>query len=125
MHRAGWVVCACCVIAAHTLRRRVEIMGSHTCRIVRESQSVLVMTNPIIFTRTRTHAVPRGGLETRCGVERQRLLVQSSKRSPMFTISAPGCGTTGTHVPLTSISRPPRHPPPFAASLSVRWTGPP
>jgi hypothetical protein len=29
-------------------------MGSHKCRIVGKSQSVLGMINPIIFTRTRT-----------------------------------------------------------------------
>eukprot|EP01047_Picozoa_sp_COSAG01_P033587 COSAG01_NODE_2478_length_7613_cov_477.283737_4_plen_335_part_00 len=33
---------------------RVEVMGSQNCRIVRKSQSVLMMINPIIFTRTRT-----------------------------------------------------------------------
>jgi hypothetical protein len=33
---------------------RVEIMGSHKCRIAGKSQSVLIMINPIIFTRTRT-----------------------------------------------------------------------
>jgi hypothetical protein len=33
---------------------RVEIMGSPKCRIVGKSQSVLVMINSIIFTRTRT-----------------------------------------------------------------------
>jgi hypothetical protein len=36
-----------------SLRVRMEIMGSHICRIVGESQSVLVMIDPIIFTRTR------------------------------------------------------------------------
>jgi hypothetical protein len=36
------------------LRVRVEIMGSPKCRIVGESQSVLMMINPIIFTRTRS-----------------------------------------------------------------------
>jgi hypothetical protein len=39
------------------VRVRVEIMGSHKCRIAGKSQSVLIMTNPIIFfTRTRTPA---------------------------------------------------------------------
>eukprot|EP01047_Picozoa_sp_COSAG01_P093188 COSAG01_NODE_24381_length_781_cov_1.016129_2_plen_146_part_01 len=36
------------------LRVRVEIMGSQKCRIVGKSQSVLMMIDPIIFTRTRT-----------------------------------------------------------------------
>eukprot|EP01047_Picozoa_sp_COSAG01_P026603 COSAG01_NODE_1720_length_9391_cov_27.761085_6_plen_142_part_00 len=36
------------------LRVRVEIMGSQNCRIVGESQPVLIMIDPIIFTRTRT-----------------------------------------------------------------------
>jgi hypothetical protein len=35
-----------------TLRVRVEIMGSQKCRIVGKSQSVLMMINPMIFTRT-------------------------------------------------------------------------
>jgi hypothetical protein len=35
------------------VRVRVELMGSQTCRIAGESQSVLIMINPIIFTRTR------------------------------------------------------------------------
>jgi hypothetical protein len=33
---------------------RVETMGSQKCGIVGKSQSVLIMINPIIFTRTRT-----------------------------------------------------------------------
>jgi hypothetical protein len=36
------------------VRVRVEIMGSQKCRILGKSQSVLIMINPIIFTRTRT-----------------------------------------------------------------------
>jgi hypothetical protein len=36
------------------LRVWVEIMGSQKCRIVGKSQPVLIMINPIIFTRTRT-----------------------------------------------------------------------
>jgi hypothetical protein len=35
------------------VRVRVEIRGSQTCRIVGRSQSVLIMIDPIIFTRTR------------------------------------------------------------------------
>eukprot|EP01047_Picozoa_sp_COSAG01_P056871 COSAG01_NODE_6503_length_3629_cov_17.985269_7_plen_125_part_00 len=35
-------------------RVRVEIMGSQNCRIVEKSQSLHIMINPIIFTRTRT-----------------------------------------------------------------------
>jgi hypothetical protein len=35
------------------LRVRVELMGSHKCRIVGKSQPVLVVINPIISTRTR------------------------------------------------------------------------
>jgi hypothetical protein len=38
------------------LRVRVEIMGSQTCGIVEKVQPVLIMINPIIFTRTRTLA---------------------------------------------------------------------
>eukprot|EP01047_Picozoa_sp_COSAG01_P034554 COSAG01_NODE_2602_length_7394_cov_2.281563_2_plen_126_part_00 len=41
------------------VRVRVETMGSQTCRIAGKPQSVLVMINPMIFTRTRTTlAVP-------------------------------------------------------------------
>ena len=36
------------------LRVRVEIMGSQKCRIVGKSQSVLILIDPIISTRTRT-----------------------------------------------------------------------
>jgi hypothetical protein len=36
------------------VRVRVEIMGSQKCRIVGKSQSVLIMIDPIIFTRTRS-----------------------------------------------------------------------
>jgi choline dehydrogenase-like flavoprotein len=35
------------------IRVRVEMMGSPKCRIVGKSQSVHMMINPIIFTRTR------------------------------------------------------------------------
>eukprot|EP01047_Picozoa_sp_COSAG01_P040845 COSAG01_NODE_3462_length_6067_cov_3.183311_4_plen_88_part_00 len=41
------------------VRGRVEIMGSHTCRIVGKSQPVLIMIDPIIFTRTRRLAPAR------------------------------------------------------------------
>jgi hypothetical protein len=44
--------------AADSLRVRVEIMGSQKCGIVGKSQSVLVMINPMIFTRTRTPERP-------------------------------------------------------------------
>eukprot|EP01049_Picozoa_sp_SAG25_P016296 SAG25_NODE_3675_length_1003_cov_1.250000_1_plen_148_part_10 len=40
------------------LRVRVEIMGSQKCRIVGKSQSVLMMINPIIFTRPRSVYLP-------------------------------------------------------------------
>jgi hypothetical protein len=40
------------------IRVRVEIMGSSNCRIVGESQPVLIMINPIIFTRTRMKKRP-------------------------------------------------------------------
>jgi hypothetical protein len=44
-------------VSAHRqLRVRVEIMGSQKCGIVGESQSALMMIDPIIFTRTRTPA---------------------------------------------------------------------
>jgi hypothetical protein len=36
------------------IRVRVEIMGSRKCRIVGESQSVMIMNDPTISTRTRT-----------------------------------------------------------------------
>jgi hypothetical protein len=57
---AGQVKCQICLIGyghwpTHTpLRVRVEIMESQKCRIVGKSQSVLIMMNIIIFTRTRT-----------------------------------------------------------------------
>jgi hypothetical protein len=35
------------------VRVRVEIMGPQKCRIVGKSQSVLIVIDPIIFTRTR------------------------------------------------------------------------
>jgi alkyl sulfatase BDS1-like metallo-beta-lactamase superfamily hydrolase len=40
------------------VRVRVGMRGSHivNCGIVRKSQSVLIMIDPIITTRTRTHA---------------------------------------------------------------------
>jgi hypothetical protein len=42
-------------LRSSALRVRVEIMGSQKCRIVGKSQSVLIMINPIIFTRTRSY----------------------------------------------------------------------
>jgi hypothetical protein len=36
------------------VRVRVEIMGAPKCRHVGESQPVLMMINPMTFTRTRT-----------------------------------------------------------------------
>jgi hypothetical protein len=39
---------------ADLLRVRVEIMGSQKCRIVGRSQPVLIMIDPILFTRTHT-----------------------------------------------------------------------
>jgi hypothetical protein len=43
------------VMMTMILRVRVEIMGSQNCRIVGKSQLVLlIMINPIIFTRTRS-----------------------------------------------------------------------
>jgi hypothetical protein len=44
---------------------RGEIMRSQECGIVGRSQSVLVMINPIIFTRTRT--IPPGGVDAAAG----------------------------------------------------------
>jgi hypothetical protein len=38
---------------SHEVRVRVEIMGSQKCRIVGKSQPVLIVIDPIIFTRTR------------------------------------------------------------------------
>jgi hypothetical protein len=53
MHRR----CGCAEVARargyHSLRVRVEIMGSQNCGIVGKSQPVLIMANPIIFTHTR------------------------------------------------------------------------
>jgi|EP01047_Picozoa_sp_COSAG01_P030297 hypothetical protein len=43
-----------CAVLQLLLRVRVEIMGLQNIGIVGKSQSVLVMINPIIFTRTRT-----------------------------------------------------------------------
>eukprot|EP01047_Picozoa_sp_COSAG01_P048294 COSAG01_NODE_4692_length_4808_cov_9.520493_7_plen_84_part_00 len=40
---------------------RVEIMGSQKCRIVGKSQSVLLMINPMIFTRTRGRRMGAAG----------------------------------------------------------------
>jgi hypothetical protein len=39
-------------------------MGSQKCRIVGKSQSVLIMINPIIFTRTRRFLVERRRRDT-------------------------------------------------------------
>jgi hypothetical protein len=50
---------AACPASHHcgaTLRVRVEIIGSQKHGIVGKSQSVLIMINPMIFTRTRTKA---------------------------------------------------------------------
>jgi multidrug efflux pump subunit AcrA (membrane-fusion protein) len=43
-----------------SIRVRVEITGSQKCRIVGKSQPVLMMINPMIFTRTR------GGCRSGC-----------------------------------------------------------
>jgi hypothetical protein len=43
---------------ADDLQVRGKIMGSQNCGIVGKSQSVLIMINSIIFTRTRMHATP-------------------------------------------------------------------
>eukprot|EP01049_Picozoa_sp_SAG25_P008069 SAG25_NODE_702_length_5870_cov_4.999653_1_plen_144_part_00 len=45
-------VCSCATRAALSLRVRVESMGPQKCRKVGESQSCLIMINPIIFTCT-------------------------------------------------------------------------
>jgi hypothetical protein len=42
------------------VRVRVEIMGAQKCRIVGKSQSVLIVTNPMISTRTRMHLLRQG-----------------------------------------------------------------
>ena len=39
-------------VAQQPVRVRVEITGSHKCKNARKSQSVLIMINPIIVTRT-------------------------------------------------------------------------
>jgi hypothetical protein len=41
-------------LRAAAKRVRVKILGSQKCRVVGKSQTVLIMTNPIIFTRTRS-----------------------------------------------------------------------
>eukprot|EP01047_Picozoa_sp_COSAG01_P031941 COSAG01_NODE_2290_length_7984_cov_10.803424_1_plen_237_part_00 len=53
-----------CGAAATVVRVRVEITGSQQSRTVGRSQPVLGMINPIIFTRTRTHARWRHALAT-------------------------------------------------------------
>jgi hypothetical protein len=52
-----------CVVLAGMVRVRVEIMGLQKCRIVGKSEAVLIMINPIIFTRTRISAA--SGLVTK------------------------------------------------------------
>jgi hypothetical protein len=51
--------------AAHVLRVRVEIIGSPKCGIVGKSQPALVITDPMISTRTRTlrESAPAAHLE--------------------------------------------------------------
>jgi hypothetical protein len=58
-------VCAC-------LRVRGEIMGSHNCRNVGESQSVLIMINPKISPRTRSVPRTRGRTQRSVAVDRAR-----------------------------------------------------
>jgi|EP01049_Picozoa_sp_SAG25_P006970 hypothetical protein len=50
----------------YDMRVRVEIMGSHNCRIVGKSQPVLVMINPMIFPRTRRTSA--GTAQCVCGM---------------------------------------------------------
>jgi hypothetical protein len=45
-------------VSTATLRVRVEIMGSQKCRIVGESQPVLIMIDPMISTRNRMTTPP-------------------------------------------------------------------
>jgi hypothetical protein len=67
----------------------VEIMGSQKCRIVWKSQLVLIMTNPIIFTRTRA-------VEGRRPSHR-RLLSGSTPSTEAFARSR---GTTDLRMPF-------------------------
>jgi hypothetical protein len=55
------------------LRVRVEILGSQKCGIVAKSQSVLIVTNPIIFARTRSYS-------NRCQSERLEQMLRNRSR---------------------------------------------
>eukprot|EP01047_Picozoa_sp_COSAG01_P090733 COSAG01_NODE_22515_length_852_cov_1.183267_2_plen_132_part_00 len=54
------------------VRVRVKIMGSQTCRNVGKSQSVLIMINPMISTRTRICTRYAGGAQGRWSRAYQR-----------------------------------------------------
>jgi hypothetical protein len=70
-------------------------MGSQKCRIVGESQSVPVMTDPIIFTRTRTpHSSPR----TRTGSWPRQERWRSSMRTEVLQAHRCAAADTREHV---------------------------
>jgi hypothetical protein len=82
------------------LRVRVEIMGSQKCRrIVGKSQSVLIMVDPTIFTRTRNrggrgggHRAARGAVAAAAGAPGARGWVSAPPpRHPGLT-ELYGCG---------------------------------
>jgi hypothetical protein len=54
-------------------------MGSQKCRIVGKYQSVLIMINPMIFTRTRT-CCGRGPVLAGCLCHRRTLLHRRGRR---------------------------------------------
>eukprot|EP01047_Picozoa_sp_COSAG01_P002225 COSAG01_NODE_58_length_30193_cov_12.302020_8_plen_102_part_00 len=71
------------------LRVRVEIMGSQKCGIVGKSQPVLMMVNPIIFTRTRNrggrgggHRAARGAVAAAAGAPGARGWVSAGGPAP-------------------------------------------
>jgi hypothetical protein len=51
------------LLSNSVIRVRVEIMGSQKCRNVGKSQSVHIMINPIISTRTRKNRSCLGGTQ--------------------------------------------------------------
>jgi hypothetical protein len=75
---------AAAAAAAHTVRVRVEIMGAPKCRNAGESQSVLIVIDPIISTRTRSrHGGDSGWSELAAADDIIRM------RSPPPPIDAP------------------------------------
>jgi hypothetical protein len=97
------------------IRVRVEIMGPGKYESVRKSQSVLIMVDPMIFTRTRTCAVVQGEVSRalrRWGEERSRAESELTRRTESLQY--------GAHGPAGGIGRPPR---PSSAAARVRMSG--